>query len=73
MLLSIYFHILKGFHVSFILLKNIVNRLSDLKSKTKVKKKKAKNLLSTSKLLSFIPYAKIDSFYKLIKNNYNKS
>ena len=69
-----YFHILKGFYISFILWKNIVNRLPDLKSQTKVKKEKAKNLLlSTSKLLSFIPYAKIDSFYKLIKNNYNKS
>ena len=64
-----YFHILKLFHISFILLKNIVNRLSDLKSKTKVKKEKAKNLLSNSKLLSF----KFVCFYKLIKNKYNKS
>ena len=38
-----------------------------------MKKEKVKNLLSNFKLLSFIPYAKIDSFYKLIKNKYNKS
>ena len=38
-----------------------------------MKKEKAKILFSNFKLLSFIPYAKIDSFYKLIKNKYNKS
>ena len=67
-----YFHKLKLFHVSFILCK-IVKRLPGLKSKTKEKKEKSKNLFSNIKLLIFIPYAKIDSFFKLIKNKYNKS
>ena len=53
-------------------MQNIVKRLPDLKSKTK-EKKKAKNLISNIKLLIFILYAKIDSFYKLIKNKDNKS
>ena len=37
-----------------------------------MKKEKAKNFIQNFKLLSFIPYAKIDYFYKLIKNKYNK-
>ena len=36
-------------------MQKIDKRLPDLKSKTKVKKEKAKNLISNFKLLSFIP------------------
>ena len=54
-------------------MQNKVKRLPDLKFKTKEKIEKAKNLISNIKLLSFIPYDKIDSYYKLIKNKYNKS
>ena len=66
-----YFNKLKLFHVTFILYK-IFKRLPDLKSKTKEKKEKEKNLNSNFKILSFIPFAKIVPFYKLIKNKYNK-
>ena len=66
-----YFNKLKLFHVTFILYKTF-KRLPDLKSKTKVKKEKEKNLNSNFKILSFIPFAKIVPFYKLIKNKYNK-
>ena len=57
----------------FRFIKNISKRLEGLKSKNKIKKKIAKDILANFKLICFIPIRAIEPFYNSIKLKYKSN